>query len=90
MVAASDYLNFARRVFLAAFIMVLGGAALAASLAFGLGGRDAVRRHLEDKTPSGDEQPERAEGHRGALSGRSPSRRFRIRARASGCQRVGM
>ncbi len=50
-VTAADHLNFARSVFLAAFIILLGGSALAASLALGLAGRDAARRYLEDKTP---------------------------------------
>jgi hypothetical protein len=49
-VASADYLNFARGVFLAAFIILLGGAVLAASLALGLGGRDAFRHYLESKT----------------------------------------
>ncbi len=47
-VAAAEYLNFARSVFLAAFIIVLGGAVLAASLAFGLGFRDAAKHLIED------------------------------------------
>ncbi len=38
-VVAADQLNFARSVFLAAFIIFVGGAVLAASLAIGLGGR---------------------------------------------------
>lgn len=49
LVAAADYLDFARTVFLAAFIILLGGATLAASLALGLSGRDAARRYLEEK-----------------------------------------
>ncbi len=49
LVAAADYLNFARGVFLAAFIILLGGAVLAASLAIGLGGREAARRFIEDR-----------------------------------------
>ena len=47
LVAAADYLDFARGVFLAAFIILLGGSTLAASLAIGLGGRDAAKRYLE-------------------------------------------
>lgn len=38
-VVAADQLNFARNVFLAAFIIFVGGAVLAASLSIGLGGR---------------------------------------------------
>ncbi|WP_321476922.1 hypothetical protein [uncultured Paludibaculum sp.] len=47
-VAASDTLGFAPNVFLAAFIIVVGGAALAASLAVGLGGRQTVERFIEE------------------------------------------
>jgi len=47
--AVADYLNFARGVFISAFIMILGGAVLAGSLALGLGGRDAVRGYLRDR-----------------------------------------
>jgi hypothetical protein len=46
-VVAADYLNFARSVFLAAFIILVGGAVLAAALAIGLGARDAVRRQFD-------------------------------------------
>jgi hypothetical protein len=45
-VVSADYLNFAEDVFLAAFIIVAGGAALAASLAIGLEGRQAIRRFV--------------------------------------------
>jgi len=48
-VVAADVLNFARDVFLAAFIIFVGGAVLAASLALGLGGRDAVRKQLMEQ-----------------------------------------
>lgn len=48
-VAASEVLGFAPHVFFAAFVMVGSGAVLAASLAMGLGGRDAVRRYLESR-----------------------------------------
>lgn len=49
-VVAADALNFARSVFLAAFVLILGGAALAAALAIGLGTRDAVRRHMIERS----------------------------------------
>lgn len=49
-VVAADILNFARGVFLIAFVMVLGGAVLAGSLALGMGARDAVRRRIEEST----------------------------------------
>jgi hypothetical protein len=49
-VVAADNLDFARSVFLAAFIIFVGGAVLAASLAIGLGrGTGTVQRFLEDK-----------------------------------------
>jgi hypothetical protein len=48
-VAVADYLNFARGVFLSAFILILGGAVMAGSLALGLGGRDAVRAYLQER-----------------------------------------
>lgn len=48
-VAASEILGFAPRVFFAAFVILGSGAVLAASLALGLGGRDAVRKYLESR-----------------------------------------
>lgn len=57
-VAASDHLNFARNVFLAAFLILLGGAVLALSLALGLGARDTVGRYLESKQPGEGERTE--------------------------------
>ena len=59
-VAAADHLNFARNVFLAAFILVVGGTVLAASLALGFSGRDSVRRYLQEKegtAENGDDRP---------------------------------
>ena len=52
--AAADYLNFARYVFLASLILVLGGIILAASLSVGLCGHDFLRRYMQ-------ERPERSE-----------------------------
>ncbi len=46
---ASQTVNFAGPVFLASFILILGGLMLAAGLAVGLGARDSVRRHLEPR-----------------------------------------
>lgn len=54
-VVASDVLDFAPRVFFAAFIILVGGAVLGGSLAIGLGGRDAVRRHLEIQARKNEE-----------------------------------
>lgn len=48
-VVAADQLDFARGVFLAAFIILVGGAVLTASLAIGLGAGGGVRRYLEEK-----------------------------------------
>lgn len=55
-VVAADHLDFARSVFLAAFVILVGGAALAASIALGLGARSAVQRHLhgEAAPPAGE------------------------------------
>jgi Mechanosensitive ion channel, conserved TM helix len=53
-VVAADQLDFARTVFLAAFIILVGGAVLAAGLAIGLRGR-GVQRFFEEKSePTGD------------------------------------
>lgn len=59
-VVAADYLNFARNVFLAAFILIIGGAMLAGALALGLGGRKIVERRLESKDSEKTEKPESA------------------------------
>ncbi len=48
-VAAADHLDFARNVFLAAFILVVGGVVLAGSLALGLSGRESVRHYLNER-----------------------------------------
>jgi hypothetical protein len=45
-VVAADVLNFAPGVFFAAFVILVGGAALAGAIAFGLGGQHAVRRWI--------------------------------------------
>jgi flagellar biosynthesis protein FliQ len=56
-VVAADALDFARNVFLAVLVIFAGGVALAASLALGLGGRDAVQRYLKEREQhSTDEQ----------------------------------
>jgi hypothetical protein len=43
-VVSADYLNFARNVFLAAFIILVGGAVITTSLAVGIGASGRVRR----------------------------------------------
>ena len=47
-VVAAEHLDFARTVFLAAFILLVGGMTLAASIAVGIGAHDAVQRHVRD------------------------------------------
>ena len=59
-VVAAEQLDFARNVFLAAFIILMGGAALAASLALGLGGRDAIRLYFGEKRTRSEESTERS------------------------------
>lgn len=59
-VVAADQLNFARSVFLAAFIILMGGAVLAASLAFGLGGRDSAARYFHERSQEREERGERS------------------------------
>lgn len=54
-VVASDVLDFAPRVFFAAFVILVGGAVLAASLAVGLGGRDAIRGYLGERKSKQEE-----------------------------------
>jgi hypothetical protein len=58
-VVAADHLDFARDVFLAAFIIFVGGAVLAASLRLGLG-RGGMRAFLEDKGRKADESGDRS------------------------------
>lgn len=58
-VVAADQLNFARSVFLAAFVIFVGGIVLAGSLAVGLGGA-GVRRFLEDRRESAQDSAERS------------------------------
>lgn len=55
-VVAADHLDFARSVFLAAFIMFMSGVILTVSLAFGLGTSRTVRQYFEGK-PQNDNAP---------------------------------
>jgi hypothetical protein len=57
-VVAADQLDFARSVFLAAFIILVGGAVLAASLAIGLE-RGGVQRLLDERREQNYETAER-------------------------------
>jgi hypothetical protein len=45
-VIAAEHLNFARNIFLTAFILILGGTVITLSLALGLGARETVSRYL--------------------------------------------
>src|SRR6185295_570307 len=58
-VVAADQLNFARSVFLAAFIILVGGGVLRGSLAIGLGGM-GWRRMLEGQKTTEAENGERS------------------------------
>jgi len=58
--AAADHLDFARNVFLATLILLVGGIVLTASVALGLYGKDLIKHYLEDKhgeTGHKDEMP---------------------------------
>lgn len=63
-VVAADQLSFARNVFLAAFIILVGGAVLAISLAVGIAGSQGLRRLIEEKR----EQAQASEGERSLWS----------------------
>jgi len=54
-VVSADFLNFARTTFLSTFIIFVGGAVAAVSLAVGLGGREAVARFLKTGEPPPEE-----------------------------------
>ena len=53
-VIAADHLDFARTVFIAAFVLILGGIVLSASIALGINGKEALRRCFkkEEEDPS--------------------------------------
>lgn len=59
-VVAANQLDFAKDVFLAAFIILVGGSALAAGLAFGIGASSAVRDFLQARKRSAAESSERS------------------------------
>lgn len=59
-VVAADFLDFARNVFLASFVLIVGGAMLAGGLALGLGGRKAMERYLEGKESEVPDKPDEA------------------------------
>jgi len=55
-VVAADMLDFAERVFFAAFVIFAGGTVLTFSLALGLGAREAVDRWLREKNEASEEK----------------------------------
>lgn len=57
-VVAADQLNFARNVFLAAFVILVGGAVLTASLAVGIGASGRVRGFLQSRQEESEEMHE--------------------------------
>ncbi len=59
-VVAADQLEFARNVFLAAFIILVGGGVLTVSLAVGLGAGGGFRRYFEEKRHKTEETSERS------------------------------
>jgi hypothetical protein len=59
-VVAANQLEFAASVFLAAFIILVGGAVLTVSLAAGIGGSDRFRRYFEEKSERAEESQERS------------------------------
>ncbi|MBI4909934.1 MAG: hypothetical protein HY820_40320 [Acidobacteria bacterium] len=58
-VVAADRLDFAKQVFLSAFIIIVGGVVLAGGLAIGLSG-NGVRRFFEEKREQSRESNERS------------------------------
>ncbi len=58
-VAAADHLDFARTVFIAAFILILGGFVLAAALALGLNGKEALHRYMNEEKATSEDGEER-------------------------------
>jgi hypothetical protein len=62
-VVAADALNFASRVFYAAFVILIGGAVLAVSIAAGLSLRGSFENYLGKDTPAPDQHEERSLWH---------------------------
>jgi len=59
-VIAADHLDFAREVFLSTFILIVGGAVLAASIAIGMGVHGLVERHLQAGSSAEEQRQERS------------------------------
>lgn len=58
--AAADHLDFARSVFLSAFILIVGGMVLAGSLALGMGWKHYLGRYLEKEKSESHDTEEKA------------------------------
>src|SRR5437762_810248 len=59
-VVAANQLDFASSVFLAAFIIFVGGAVLTVSVAAGIAASDRFRRYFEDRSARAEESQERS------------------------------
>jgi hypothetical protein len=59
-VVAANQLEFASSVFLAAFIILVGGAVLTVSLAAGIGASDRFRRYFEERSEQVEDTRERS------------------------------
>ena len=59
-VVAADQLDFAKNVFLAAFVILVGGSVLAVSLALGLQSRDWLHHYLHSQVPPVEDSLERS------------------------------
>jgi hypothetical protein len=59
-VVAANQLDFASSVFLAAFIILVGGAVLTVSLAAGIGASDRFRRYFEERSEHAEDSRERS------------------------------
>ncbi|MEX2264045.1 MAG: hypothetical protein WD696_18980 [Bryobacteraceae bacterium] len=59
-VVAADHLDFARGVFLAAFVLLMGGAVVSLSIALGMSTHYAIKRRLEEERPRAEEMEEKS------------------------------
>jgi hypothetical protein len=55
-VVAAEHLDFARSVFLAAFILLVGGVVLAVSIAVGMAAHRALAHHFTETPPAGEKE----------------------------------
>jgi len=59
-VVIADQMNFARGVFLTAFVILIGGAVLCAALTIALGAAGSVRKYLDEKREARESSGERS------------------------------